>query len=94
MTRSQFMDAFERALFNLPCKDGTYLSREERATALRYFEEYFDDAGIRQEDPVPTEFSNPDALAQQINAASSGRGSAAGKQAERGYLPAIPFRAY
>lgn len=87
MTRSQFMDAFERALFNLPCKDGTYLSREERATALRYFEEYFDDAGIRQEDSVPTEFSNPDALAQQIVDEAEGGAPQENKQSEDTCLP-------
>lgn len=87
MTRSQFMDAFERALFNLPCKDGTYLSREERAAALRYFEEYFDDAGIRQEDSVPTEFSNPDALAQQIVDEAEGGAPQENKQSEDTCLP-------
>ncbi len=44
MNRNEYMAALRRALSGLP--------EEERASALRYYEEYFDDAGPENEQKV------------------------------------------
>ena len=66
MTRTEFMRALTRALYALPLAGGKYLPEAECASALRYYEEYLDDAGIAPEDPVPAELNDPEALAREI----------------------------
>ena len=66
MTRSEFMHTLSRALLALPLEGGKALPESERAAALRYYEEYLDDAGVGPDDPVPDELGKPEALAKQI----------------------------
>lgn len=87
MTRSEFTRAFERALLALPCKSGKYLSEDERAAALRFYEEYLDDAGIAQEDPVPVELGDPAALARQIIAEAGEDAPQAAHERQAGDCP-------
>lgn len=66
MTRSEFMHTLSRALLALPLEGGKALPESERAAALRYYEEYLDDAGVGPDDSVPDELGKPEALAKQI----------------------------
>lgn len=58
MNRSEYMAALRRALSVLP--------EEERANALRYYEEYFDDAGPENEEKVISDLGTPEKVAAQI----------------------------
>lgn len=58
MNRTEYMAALRRALSVLP--------EEERANALRYYEEYFDDAGPENEAKVIADLGAPDKVAAQI----------------------------
>ena len=58
MNRSEYMAALRRALAVLP--------EEERASALRYYEEYFDDAGPENEQKVIADLGAPEKVAEQI----------------------------
>jgi len=58
MNRLQFMSELRRALSVLP--------EEEQANALRYYEEYFDDAGSEREKEAAAELGNPQKIAEQI----------------------------
>lgn len=58
MNRTEYMAALRRALSVLP--------EEERASALRYYEEYFDDAGPENEAKVIADLGAPDKVAAQI----------------------------
>ena len=58
MNRNEYMAALRQALAGLP--------DEERASALRYYEEYFDDAGPENEQRVITDLGAPDKVAAQI----------------------------
>lgn len=58
MNRNEYMAALRRALSVLP--------EEERASALRYYEEYFDDAGPENEQKVISDLGAPDKVAEQI----------------------------
>ena len=87
MTRNEFTRAFERTLLALPCKDGKYLSEDDRAAALRFYEEYLDDAGIAQEDPVPAELGDPAALARQIIAEAAEDAPQAAHEKQAGDCP-------
>lgn len=58
MNRSEYMAALRRALSVLP--------EEERASALRYYEEYFDDAGPENEAKVIADLGAPEQVAAQI----------------------------
>ena len=58
MNRSEYMAALRRALSVLP--------EEERASALRYYEEYFDDAGPENERRVIEDLGAPETVAGQI----------------------------
>ncbi len=48
----------------------TCIERGEREAALRYYEEYFDDAGADKEAEVVASFGSPEALAREIIAQS------------------------
>ena len=58
MSRNEYMAALRAALAVLP--------EEERAGALRYYEEYFDDAGPENEQRVIDELGDPARVAAQI----------------------------
>ena len=58
MNRNEYMAALRRALSVLP--------EEERANALRYYEEYFDDAGPENEQQVISDLGAPEKVAEQI----------------------------
>ena len=58
MNRNEYMSALRRALSALP--------EEERASALRYYEEYFDDAGPENEQKVISDLGAPEKVAEQI----------------------------
>ena len=58
MNRAEYMAALRRALSVLP--------EEERANALRYYEEYFDDAGPENEAKAAQELGDPEKVAAQI----------------------------
>ncbi len=58
MNRQEYMAALHRALSVLP--------DEERGIALRFYEEYFDDAGPEHEQEVIEEFGDPAQVAAQI----------------------------
>lgn len=58
MNRSEYMAALRRARSVLP--------EEERASALRYYEEYFDDAGPENERRVIEDLGAPETVAGQI----------------------------
>ena len=58
MNRNDYMAAPRRALSILP--------EEERASALRYYEEYFDDAGPENEGRVIADLGDPQTVAAQI----------------------------
>ena len=58
MNRNEYMAALRRALAGLP--------EEERASALRYYEEYFDDAGPENEHKAIDGLGAPEQVAAQI----------------------------
>lgn len=58
MNRQEYMTALRQALSVLP--------DEERASALRYYEEYFDDAGSEHEQDVIADLGDPAQIAAQI----------------------------
>ena len=63
MNRADYMAALRRALSVLP--------EEERANALRYYEEYFDDAGPENEAKAIEELGEPAKVAARILAATA-----------------------
>ena len=83
MNRNEYMAALRRALSALP--------EEERASALRYYEEYFDDAGPENEQKVISDLGAPEKVAEQILAdyreltavPHQGAGGASGKPKRR-----------
>ena len=58
MNRNEYMAALRRALAGPP--------EEERASALRYYEEYFDDAGPENERKAIDGLGAPEQVAAQI----------------------------
>lgn len=58
MNRIEYMGALRKALSALPAED--------LANALRYYEEYFDDAGVEYESKVISELGAPEKVAAQI----------------------------
>ena len=90
MNRSEYMAALRRALSVLP--------EEERANALRYYEEYFDDAGPENERKVIADLGAPEAVAAQILADyreltavphPAGGAAAEGRRRWRGVSPGL-----
>ncbi|MDO4270859.1 MAG: DUF1700 domain-containing protein [Eubacteriales bacterium] len=82
MNRNDYMSALRGALSVLP--------DEERASALRYYEEYFDDAGPENEQKVIEDLGAPEMVAAQIladyrelTAAPAQSGAAGGSAAPR-----------
>lgn len=58
MNREEYMAALEKHLRKLP--------KEEKENALVYYNEYFDDAGVENEDRVIGELGSPAKLAAQL----------------------------
>lgn len=63
MTKYEFLGDLSRLLSDLP--------EEERKQAMRYYEDYFADAGEEQEEAVMEELGSPAELAQQIKEGTS-----------------------
>lgn len=76
MNRAQFMASLRAELAALPV--------EERETALKYYEEYFDDAGPENEQSVIAELGSPQQVAQKIKTelAANSAAAAAGASAK------------
>ena len=68
MTRREFMTRLESCL--------TCVEKSEREAALRYYEEYFDDAGAENEAGVISSLGSPEALAREIIAEAGKAGEA------------------
>lgn len=66
MNKSDFLQQLEQELAGV--------SPDERVAALQYYNEYFDDAGIEQEDEVIQELDSPQKIAADIRAASDDEG--------------------
>lgn len=58
MSRTEFMERLKTLLSDL--------EREEREEVIRYYEDYFDDAGKDQEQAVITQLESPEAVARTI----------------------------
>lgn len=63
MTRNEFLERLRKGLSSLP--------QAEQEEALRYYEEYFDDAGPENEAKVMEELGSPEDLARNIIANST-----------------------
>lgn len=59
MNRKQFIEELERLLAEIP--------EEERVEALQYYEDYFDDAGVENEQQVIEELESPQKIAATIS---------------------------
>lgn len=58
MNRNEFMDVLKNKLNKLP--------KEEFENAIKYYEEYFDEAGSENENKVIEELGSPYAVSSQI----------------------------
>ncbi len=74
MRKEQFLQELEALLWNIP--------ENERAEALQYYRDYFDDAGPENEEEIIKELGSPRKVAQTIKA---GVGENDGEFSERGY---------
>lgn len=74
MNRKEFMDRLEKLLWNV--------SDSEREEALQYYNDYFDDAGIENEERVLKDLGSPEQVAAKIKA---GMSDAASEFSEKGY---------
>lgn len=75
MNRDRFMKQLEQLLMDIP--------EEERREAIAYYEDYFNDAGVENEEAVLTELKSPEHVARSIKADL--QGTAAGGFTEKGY---------
>lgn len=64
MDRKEYLERLEQLLLVLP--------GEEREEALQYYTDYFDDAGVENEDKVIMELGSPEEVAAKIRAGFSG----------------------
>lgn len=74
MNRKDYMERLEQLLLVLPV--------EEREEALQYYTDYFDDAGIDNEEIVISELGSPEEVAAKIRAGFSGE---YGEYSEQGF---------
>ncbi len=74
MKRKEYMERLEQLLLVLPY--------EEREEALQYYNDYFDDAGVENEDRVIRELGSPEEVAAKIRAGFAGD---YGEYSEQGY---------
>ena len=78
MSRDEFMNKLEHLLFDLPA--------DEREEALRYYQDYFDDAGVSEEARIIEELGTPEKVAKLIKSNLYNRNaSEAGEYTEKGY---------
>lgn len=77
MNRVEFMTALEKLLVSI--------SEDERAEALQYYENYFEDAGPENEEQVIKELGSPEKVAAIIWADSRGGSEENGEFTETGY---------
>lgn len=75
MNRDRFMKQLEQLLMDIP--------EEERREAIAYYEDYFDDAGVENEEAVLAELKSPEHVARSIKAEL--QGTTAGGFTEKGY---------
>lgn len=75
MNKEQFMRELDRLLQGIP--------ESERKEALSYYEEYFEDAGVENEQQVLSELGTPDKIAENIR--ESLRGSMGNQNMGSGY---------
>lgn len=64
MKRKEYMDKLEQFLDKLPM--------EEREEALQFYNDYFDDAGVENEDKVIQELGTPEEVAEKIKRGYTG----------------------
>ena len=74
MNRREYIERLEQLLLILP--------EEEREEALQYYSDYFDDAGIENEDKVILELGSPEEVAAKIRAGYAGEYA---EYSEQGY---------
>lgn len=77
MNRAEFMTALEKLLVSI--------SEDERAEALKYYEDYFEDAGAENEEQVIKELGSPEKVAAIIWADTRGNSEESGEFTENGY---------
>lgn len=77
MNRIQFMSELTALLQDI--------SAEEREEALQYYNDYFDDAGIENEEAIIKELKNPEKVAAIIKAGLNGQDEESGEYSESGY---------
>lgn len=74
MNRKEYMERLEQLLLVLP--------EEEREEALQYYHDYFDDAGVENEENVIRELGTPEEVAAKIRAGFVGEN---GEYSEQGF---------
>lgn len=77
MSRIEFMEQLEKLLADV--------SDAERAEALQYYNDYFDDAGKEQEEEVIQELKSPEIVAEIIKGGLNDPEGAAGEFTENGF---------
>lgn len=77
MNRIEFMIELERLLADM--------SEEEKTDALSFYHNYFDDAGIEEEENIVNELGSPEKVAAIVRGADSPAESVEGEYTERGY---------
>lgn len=77
MNRIEFMSELEMLLKDIPT--------EERAEAIQYYRDYFEDAGIENEAQIIAELGSPQRVAQTIKEGLRGRNDESSEYRETGY---------
>ncbi len=84
MNRMEFMAELESLLQDIPA--------EERIEAIRYYNNYFDDAGPEMERQILWELGDPSRAAAEVKAGLGERNEASGEYRETGYAAKEPPR--
>ena len=74
MNRIEYMERLDQLLWVMP--------REEREEALQYYNDYFDDAGVENEERIILELGSPEEVAAKIRAGYAGD---SGEYSEQGF---------
>ena len=61
------------------------ISVEERTEAMKYYNDYFDDAGVENEQSIIEELGNPAKVAAEVKAGLKGQDNTSGEFTETGY---------
>lgn len=77
MNRIEFLAELERLLQDI--------SAEERKEAVQYYQDYFEDAGLENEQHIIEELGSPKKVAETIKAGLKGGGEENGEYRETGY---------